>query len=551
MDGEDDAVEGLSAHSTEVARGSVWSLLGSFFFKFVSFLYVVLIARAAAQDDIGLFYLSLAIVTFPIVLSDLGLPASLLRYASFYEGKGEGAKVRDLLRYTYWAVIGLGIVFVVLLWLLADTLGSVYQNPRLPDAIRILSLFLLLNNIFRANYSLIQGLADIRRMQFVVNLDNVLKLVLSGLFFWFLGPSFWSLVAGFLLAHCLVVLVSLLFVTRKTVAIPATGKPLVFSQFLGEVLPFGLMLSAVYSFYLILSSSDRILLGYLSNPADATTLVAIYAISLTLASVLTMFPASIGAVFLPVMSRLAGRGDLASMRSTMGTAQRWLMLITLPVAVFMMLFPGELLGAFYGADYAGGALAMAIFTLGVLVNSFSYLTAFALAALRMVRLELKVVSISAVINIALCVLLIPRFGMEGAALASLISFTAMTVLFRHYGWKLFRFAFPAETPKILLAGLLTFILALVLKPMAALSYDLAFSQVSGLLQPVDKFAYLAFLAFLALATACIFLGLALLLKCFRREDVSLLGKIMRRAMAPQPLAALALRIASYGVAVPK
>jgi O-antigen/teichoic acid export membrane protein len=494
------------------------------------------------------------VVTFPIVLSDLGLPASLLRYTSFYEAKGEGAKAKDLLKYSYWAVTILGFAFVALLWVLAEPLGALYQNAALPDAIRLLSLFLLLNNIFRVNYSLLQGMADIRQMQFALNLDNLLKLLLSGLFFLFIGPSFLTLAAGFLLAHCIAVLASLRAVVRKP--LPAAGPGLSLGEFFREIVPFGLILSGVYSFYLVLSSSDRVLLGYLSDPAQATSIVAIYSIAITLATVLTIFPASVGAVFLPVMSRLAGRNDLAQMRSTVGSAQRWVFLITLPVAVFMILFSQELLGAFYGADYAAGWLAMSIFTLGVLVNSFSYLTASALAALRLVGLELRIVLVAAAANVACCLALIPPFGMEGAALASLISFTVMMALFRHYGWKLFGFTFPSGTPRMLLAAALSFAAVFLAKPLAFAAFGAVSSPAvelfssAGLMESAEKLAYLAFLAVLAAVTSAAFLALAMLLKCLHGEDVALMRKSMHRLRMPQWLVAIAVKLASYGVGKP-
>ncbi|MDD5339642.1 MAG: flippase [Candidatus ainarchaeum sp.] len=553
MDGEDMVAEDVSAHSKEVARGSFWSLFGGLFYKFISFLYVVIIARMASQDDIGLFYLSLAVVTTFIVISDLGLPASLIRYTPYYEGRGEHGKVRALLKYAYLTVTLLSVLFVGAIWLCADTLGSMYQNPLLPGALRIVSLFLLLNNIFRINYSFLNGLSDIKQMQFLLNMDNLLKFVLTIAFFFFFGASFMTIAMPFLITHLLVVLVGFLLVSRKERSLPVGKEAMPSFHFvLTEVVPFGLMLTAIYSLNLLLVSSDRILLGYLAPPSQATQLIAVYSISTTLATVLVMFPAAIGSVFLPVMSRLAGKDDTDQMRSTMDTAQRWLLFIILPVTVVMISLPSELLGAFYGQAYQAGWLVMFIFTLGIMMNGFAYLVSMALAALRQVGLELRISAAAAVANVILCILLIPGFGMEGAALASLLSFTLLLLLYRHYGRVLYGFKFPAETLKLLAAAAAAFIVMALLKAHAFSALGI-FWQPSDSVQfsIADKAVYLSFLALLAAFVAGVFFLLALLMKCLRREDVSLLGKILRRAMVPPPLAALALRIASYGVAAPK
>ena len=72
--------------SREVAKGSFWSLAGSVFFKLSSLLYVVLLARAASQDDIGTFYLALSAMSLIWVFSDLGISGALTRYVPFFEG---------------------------------------------------------------------------------------------------------------------------------------------------------------------------------------------------------------------------------------------------------------------------------------------------------------------------------------------------------------------------------------------------------------------------------------------------------------------------------
>jgi O-antigen/teichoic acid export membrane protein len=553
MDGDEDLLEDLSLHSTEVARGSFWSIFGGLFYKFISFLYVVIIARMASQDDVGLFYLSLAVVTTFIVVSDLGLPASLIRYTPYYEGRGEHGKVRALLKYAYLVVALLSVLFVAAIWLCADTIGSMYQNQLLPGALRMVSLFLLLNNIFRINYSFLNGLSEIKQIQFLLNLDNLLKFLLTTVAFIFAGPSFLAIAVPFLLAHLLVVAYGFVLVRNKERSLP-TGQEArqealpSFHFVLTEVVPFGLMLSAIYSFNMILASSDRILLGYLAPPSVSTQLVAVYSISITLATVLIMLPGAIGSIFLPVMSKLAGKDDLGHMRSTLCTAQRWLLFIILPVTVVMVSLSAELLGAFYGQAYQAGWLVMAIFTLGIMMNGLAYLTSMALAALRQVGLELRISVAAAVANVVFCLLLIPGFGMEGAALASLLSFTLLLILYCHYGRSLYGFTFPAETPKLFAAATASFLVLAVVKA-PAFSVLGMFWHPSDSVQSLiaDKAVYLSFLAILAAFIAAVFLLLALLLKCLKKEDVVLLEKILRRAMVPQPLAARAREVASYGV----
>ncbi|MBI5046934.1 oligosaccharide flippase family protein, partial [Candidatus Micrarchaeota archaeon] len=109
-------MEEISEHSKEVAKGSFWSIFGSIVFKLISFLYVILLARAASQEDVGIFYLSLGIVTIVSFVSDLGLPSALIRYVPYYEGKKELGKINQLLKMSYVGVTVVGAVITIILW---------------------------------------------------------------------------------------------------------------------------------------------------------------------------------------------------------------------------------------------------------------------------------------------------------------------------------------------------------------------------------------------------------------------------------------------------
>src|SRR5512143_2678735 len=228
----------IPEHSKAVARGSFWSLAGGVFFKLVSFFYAILIARAAAQDDVGLFNLTLSIVTVAMVFSDLGLISSLQRFVPYYEGKGEKGKIRSLLRSSYGVVLAGGALFTAILWLAAEPLGAMYQSPRLPDAVRLFSSFVIIGGIFRLHYTYMQGRTDIRSMQAVQNTQNLLKLVLTALLIYAFGPSVPVLVAGFVLSHVIAIAASVPYMRRDSADLPKASA-LTPSELLRDILPFG------------------------------------------------------------------------------------------------------------------------------------------------------------------------------------------------------------------------------------------------------------------------------------------------------------------------
>ncbi len=535
----------VSEHSREVAKGSLWSLAGNAFFKLLSFAYVVMLAHAASQDDIGVFYLALSALSLVWVFSDLGISGAFLRYVPYYEGRGEQGKIRDLFSISWRILAALSLILVASLFLLADAIGAFYSSESLPEAIRILSAYVLLGNLFRLNYLYLQGRADIKSSQMFQNIQNLLKLLITGGLFWLLGASVLTICLGFILSFLFALALSYVPVLRSVASISGGGA-IGRQELLGEIIPLGMLIALVQSFSTIVASSDRLMLGFMAPAPEAASLVAVYSMATTLAMVLIVFPGSVGNIFLPVVSRLAGKGDLPSMRHSIAAAQRWSLLISLPIAAVMMAFSRDMLTVFYGADYAGGAAAMSIFTAGLVFAAFSFAISLTLTAMRLVRIELYVGAAACAANIILNLALIPAFSMEGAAAASAASFLLGAILLTHFAGKSVGFRNPPGSYRLLAAAAATALAMSAASPLvSAAASGVIDGAGSGEFAP--KALYLAILGALICASAGLIFALAIALKCLDAEDAELLRRALLRAGLPEGLASVAGNLAERGV----
>lgn len=534
----------LSEHSKSVAKGSFWSLAGSVFLKLTSFLYVIILARVASQDDVGIFYLALAVVSIINTFSDLGISGAFIRYVPYFEGKGEHGKIKDLLRLSYTYLTILSLIITIALFLGAGFIGDFYKQPQLVVAIQIMSLYTILGNLFRLNYVYLQGITDIKGSQLYQNLQNLLKLILTVGLFYIFGATVTTISWGFILSFLITLIASSPPIYRAMTTITAEAK-LSRKELLEEIIPLGLLVAVLSSFSNILFSADRLILGYFVDASH----VAIYTFATTLAGVLMTFPGAVGGIFLPVVSKLSGKSDFKGMREVIVTSQRWSLFITLPIAVVMMAFAADMLRVFYGTAYESGALVMSIATLGLIFSTFSYALSLALTANRMVKIELIISGVGGLFNVILCALLIPAFGMEGAAVAGLAALIFTAVLLQYYGERMLEFKQPIGVYKLLLAAVISFALIMFIKPYATSA--LAVIPAHGFGTAIDpylpKLEYLVYLGVLISLSGALFIIISLLLKCFHHEDVTLMRKALRRALVPHELVELASKVATYGV----
>lgn len=534
----------MSDHSGEVAKGSFWNLLGNVAFKLVSFFYVVLVARAASQDDLGLFYLSLGIVSFVSVFSDFGISGALVRFVPYFDGRGEKGKIKDLLRVSYAALLAAGIALSAALWLSADFIGGVYASASLPEAIRMLSVFVLINNILRLHQYFMQGLSDMKYFQLMANSQNALKLVLTAILFYFYGASVVTISAGFLLSHLIVTVLSAPKVLAAASSIKGRER-LGREELLYSIAPLGLMIAVLQNFSNLLAISDRLILGYLAGPAAALEEVAVYSVLTTLATVLFVFPSSVGGIFLPVFSRLAGQGEKERMKELIDSAVRWTALIAIPAGLVLMMFPQEMLSLLYGPGYARGAAALSVFSAGLIISAVSHIMWLALAGMRMVKVEMLIAGVGGALNIILAFALVPGYGMAGSAAASAISLLVSFLLLLYYCGRLLGYRPGQAAVRLFIPAALTFAALLLLRPAIA-------SFIPGSAESFGaKAVYLLLLGLGAALSYAIFGLVAAASGCFTAEDSLLAKKALMRAGLGEKNASVLSGMLARGPSGPK
>lgn len=534
----------LSSYSKEVARGSFWTLAGNVFFKLVSFFYVIMIARAASPDDVGLFYLAFSVVSIISVFSDVGLSQALVRYIPFFEGRGEKEKILSAMKSCFIIILALSILFSAISWLSADFVGSFYKNDRLPEAVRMLSAYVLIGNLFRLNTLYLQSRSMIKRQQLLFGLQNVFKLIITAVLFYLYGANAATLSAGLVVSLSIALILSFRDV-RGPLLEP--GSSLIDRQVVSEIAPLGFMLTLLVSFLVLISSTDKLMLGYLVSPESAPELIAVYSIATAVAGVLTIFPQSIENSFFPQISRLVGEDNQVQIRRVTESAVRWTLFVTMPVAIVFILFSADILAIFYGGVYGAGYISMSVLTLGLLIRSYSGPLSLVLASMRLVRLELQIYLFVALLNVALNLLLIPTYGMEGAAIATAASFAATTLVFAYYSSRIFGFTYRPEILKLTAAGAAAFILVFLLRGPLSVTIGSIPLPPGGFSDILPKVAYLGYVGLLTMFSVFLFLSFSLLLRCLRDEDVLIMKKVLSRAPLPPSIVAFAEKAASAGV----
>lgn len=162
--------------------------------------------------------------------------------------------------------------------------------------------------------------------------------------------------------------------------------------------------------------TDRVMLGIIDGPESA----GLYTIAARLTAIIDQFTYAIHMALGPMIAAAYAGGQMKRMRHLIRRAGRWMFGFSLALSLPLIVFSHSILGLF-GADFTQGAAAMSLLIAARLAAGLAGPATMLLTMTGHERIAGQTVAIAAAANVALNLLLIPLYGSEGAAAATLIT----------------------------------------------------------------------------------------------------------------------------------
>lgn len=167
----------------------------------------------------------------------------------------------------------------------------------------------------------------------------------------------------------------------------------------------------------LLNWTDILMLGAMRSEAE----VAIYNVGFKIGFFVLIIIASMNIIATPVVRKLYALNKKTELRKFVNQTTQITTLITFPFVLIIVIFNQYLLH-FFGNDFSSqGRFVLIIITIGTFINAMSGNVDQILNMTENQNLLLKINVISLLVNIILNLLLIPTYGINGAAISSFIS----------------------------------------------------------------------------------------------------------------------------------
>ena len=119
---------------------------------------------------------------------------------------------------------------------------------------------------------------------------------------------------------------------------------------------------------------------------------------------------------------------IEDLRRTYSVVTKWMLSLIFPVFLLVFLFPDQIIKILFGTEYIAGATALSILVFGFMIHAVVGPTAAILQTYGKTKIVMMTNYIGAVINFGLNLLLIPVYGVNGAAIATGFSLALLHIL---------------------------------------------------------------------------------------------------------------------------
>jgi O-antigen/teichoic acid export membrane protein len=418
------------------ARGGLANMVGSALAGGTGVAVTWIVARSLGAEQAGAFFAATAVFVLAGGLAKLGTQTGLVYWPARLRATGRGHLLGTCLRTGLLPVTGLAVVLAVAMWLGSPAIARLTAAgaPQLvaehTAGLRMLAVFMPLQALTDALLTATRGY---RAMRPTVLLDRVLRSVLQLLLVGAVGvTALWMTVSlsAFALAWAapyLPVTVLAGYALRRIYRQHQPAGPRSrraerrqvrrdFWRFTGPR-----ALASVAQ--LALQRVDVLLVAALGGLVPA----AVYAVAGRFVVLIQFANQGISQSVQPRLAEALATGDRATANHLYQTATGWLVLVTWPINLLVMLFAPLYLGAF-GDGYVAGASVVVVLAGAMLVATGCGMVDMVLAMAGRTSWNLVNVLVALGVTIGLDVLLIPRYGALGAAIGLACAMVANNLL---------------------------------------------------------------------------------------------------------------------------
>ncbi|MDD5416928.1 MAG: flippase [Candidatus Aenigmarchaeota archaeon] len=421
MQGSEETIDDVAI--TKMAKGAFIVFMGLMLGYLLEYVIRLLIARWYGPAQYGSLSLGIAIMSILAVFAIFGLEEGVSRQISFY--KGQKDKIRGIISFALKTSIIFSIIFAVCLFICAENLSVIFNDPSLYGILQVFAITLPFFVIFKDAVAIIRGLHVVKYKFYFQDIFAPFFRILLLVSFFVLGYG----IIGPTLAYSISIITAaliLLYVTHTKIIklVPFA----VDKEIRKELIKFSWPLMIMNISSLLSAWTNTIVLGLYKT----TTEIGIYN-ALMPTAMLLQFPfTAFSFLFMPILTEMVAKKQIDGIRNIYSVVTRWVFMVSLPVLVLIFLFPEQIINTLFGSEYVVASLVFIFLAIGNFVPIATGPKGYTIISFGRTKISLLTWVSILLINLGLSLVLIPIYGLVGAALSFMIAMVSVHAIMLVY-----------------------------------------------------------------------------------------------------------------------
>ncbi|MGC8608689.1 MAG: flippase [Thermoplasmata archaeon] len=394
--------------SSFIGTDALYQYTGAGAQLFSGALFYVVLVRFFSSTEVGAVALFIAIIGLFNLIFSLGLGTAVQHFVSYHLGRKEYATAKSVV----FKILALGFVLSIIgllfMFYMSTTISIAFMHTtRYSELIKLLSVVLVGNIIFGILNGAALGL-QLFRASGIMNIIIWVTYYSVALLMGFLFRSLTYVVIGWMAGIFFGVAMYMYLIvtsTRNYMGSPRRLTPSLLFQFSIPIL-----FSSIISYGA--TYIDRFIVAGLMPLSS----LAVYNFALLIASSIGFLVSPLNNILLPKFSEFYGIGNRENIRSRTAIATTVISAIYVPAALGVAVLSRMIIVLLAGQYYEEGADAISIVTIFSAIFITSNVMTQLIAAVRKTKVFIYSSGAALVSNLVLSIILIPRFGIEGASI---------------------------------------------------------------------------------------------------------------------------------------
>jgi O-antigen/teichoic acid export membrane protein len=405
-----------------MGKGIIYYLISRSVFVAGAYAIHIYIARLLGPEPYGVFNVCLSIITICYVFLGNGVMQVVSKSSAKFPHSA-----KDFLKKGASIQLLLSMMFGLLLVVFSGPIARSFKEPGLEKLLYLSALVIISRSLFFVFIGVLNGIRRFGAENLVRGVHGLLRAV-TAILFVYLGFEIVGALSGLLVGSLAAVLLGYLL-TRN---LGAEKQPAVRLSdiFLGAV-----PVMIIYGTLTAIINIDLLAVKYVMGESQFT---GYYASASAVSKIIFWIVLAYSAVLLPFVSASYFRKNFQEAGQYVARLMRYSFLVLTPLVLLGSFYSREVIQIVYGHQYMPAAAALRILIWGFLALGFCAIISVAMIGIDREKTMIKIVLIGLGIALLLNILLVPLWGLMGAAVATCFSSLVIAAVSYSYIYKRLR-----------------------------------------------------------------------------------------------------------------